>query len=93
LVGDDVTGHSATFTTNGLTLALRQLYGRYFTLGPFSNNSATPLATDVYNPIAATYLNATDEAFVNISKPAPYNSPTLQQISSGLSTRSHSGLD
>ncbi|PVH71775.1 hypothetical protein DL98DRAFT_539778 [Cadophora sp. DSE1049] len=68
LVGDDVTGHSATVTTNGLTLALRQLYGSYFTLGPFLNSTATPLTTDVYNPIAATYLNATDEEFVNIGQ-------------------------
>ncbi|KAL2066023.1 hypothetical protein VTL71DRAFT_2094 [Oculimacula yallundae] len=66
LVGDQVTGHSATVTTNGLTLAMRQLYLSYFTLGPFDNNSATPLIADVFNPIAATYLTATDEEFVNI---------------------------
>ncbi|KAH9213307.1 hypothetical protein DL95DRAFT_506852 [Leptodontidium sp. 2 PMI_412] len=68
LVGDDVTGHSATVTTNGLTLALKQLYGSYFTLGPFVNNTSNPLEVDVYNPIAATYLNATDEEFVNIGQ-------------------------
>ena len=82
LVGDDVTGHSATVTTNGLTLALRQLYGSYFTLGPFSNNSATPLITDVYNPIAATYLNATDEEFVNIGQTCAvqFSDPTADII-------------
>lgn len=78
LVGDNVNSHSATEITNGLTLALRELYGSFFTLGPFSNNSASPLTTDVYNPIAATYLNATDEEFVNIGQTcaADFSNPT-----------------
>lgn len=82
LVGDQVTGHSATVTTNGLTLALKQLYGSFFSLGPYVNSSSTPLTTDVNNPIAATYLNATDAEFVNIGQTCAvqFSDPTADII-------------
>ncbi|KAH7309266.1 hypothetical protein BKA65DRAFT_559472 [Rhexocercosporidium sp. MPI-PUGE-AT-0058] len=44
------------------------LYRSYFKLGPFLNSNVTPLTTDVYNIIAATCLNATDEEFVKIGQ-------------------------